>query len=37
MKAHRHPLTFSSLIEVMKTLGKYWYKLVELPPQETGD
>lgn len=25
------PVTFSSLVEVMKTLGKYWFEIVELP------
>lgn len=27
------PVTFSSLIEVMKTLKKYWFEIVELPPE----
>lgn len=27
------PVTFSSLIEVMKTLRKYWFEIVELPPE----
>jgi CheY-like chemotaxis protein len=32
------PVTFSSLIEVMRTLGKYWFEIVELPPaDESGD
>jgi CheY-like chemotaxis protein len=31
------PVTFSSLIEVMRTLGKYWFEIVELPPEEMGD
>jgi DNA-binding NarL/FixJ family response regulator len=31
------PVTFSSLIEVMQTLGKYWFEIVELPTQEFGD
>ncbi|HEY9601163.1 MAG TPA: response regulator [Allocoleopsis sp.] len=31
------PVTFSSLIEVMRTLGKYWFEIVELPPEEVGD
>ncbi len=31
------PVTFSSLIEVMQTLSKYWFEIVELPPQELGD
>jgi CheY-like chemotaxis protein len=25
------PVTFESLIQVMKTLGKYWFEIVELP------
>ena len=31
------PVTFSSLIEVMQTLGKYWFEIVELPPENLGD
>lgn len=31
------PVTFSSLIDVMQTLSKYWFEIVELPPQEPGD
>ncbi len=27
------PVTFESLVEVMKTLGKYWFEIVELPPE----
>ncbi|MEW6491596.1 MAG: response regulator [Cyanobacteriota bacterium] len=30
------PVTFSSLIEVMKILSKYWFEIVELPPQGAG-
>jgi CheY-like chemotaxis protein len=26
------PVSFSSLVEVMKTLNKYWFEVVELPP-----
>jgi len=26
------PVTFESLLQVMKTLGKYWFEVVELPP-----
>ena len=29
------PVTFESLVDVVKTLGKYWLEIVELP--ETGD
>jgi CheY-like chemotaxis protein len=25
------PVTFSSLVDVMKTLSKYWFEIVELP------
>jgi CheY-like chemotaxis protein len=27
------PITFDSLIEVIKALGKYWFEVVELPPE----
>jgi CheY-like chemotaxis protein len=26
------PVTFDGLVNVMKTLGKYWFEIVELPP-----
>ena len=26
------PVTFDRLVEVVKTLGKYWLEIVELPP-----
>ena len=29
------PVTFESLVEVVKTLGKYWLEIVELP--ENGE
>jgi hypothetical protein len=25
------PVTFASLVEIMKILGKYWFEIVELP------
>jgi CheY-like chemotaxis protein len=25
------PVTFSSLVEVMKGIGRYWFEIVELP------
>jgi CheY-like chemotaxis protein len=25
------PVTFSSMVEIMRTLGKYWFEIVELP------
>ena len=28
------PVTFEGLVEVMKGLGRYWFEIVELPPQE---
>jgi CheY-like chemotaxis protein len=31
------PVTFSSLIEVMQTVGKYWFEIVELPPESLED
>lgn len=30
------PVTFSSLIDVIQTLGKYWFQIVELPMEEAG-
>ncbi len=29
------PVTFAGLVEVMKSLGKYWFEIVELPQDET--
>lgn len=26
------PVTFEGLVDVLKTLGKYWFEIVELPP-----
>ena len=26
------PVTFTSLVDIMKTLGKYWFDIVKLPP-----
>lgn len=28
------PVTFEGLVEVMKSLGKYWFEIVELPQDE---
>jgi CheY-like chemotaxis protein len=28
------PVTFEGLVEVMRTLQKYWFEIVELPPSE---
>lgn len=28
------PVTFGSLVELMKALGRYWFEIVELPPVE---
>ena len=30
------PVTFEGLVEVVKTLGKYWLEIVELPGEENG-
>lgn len=30
------PVTFDSLIDVMKSLGNYWLEIVELPPHATS-
>ncbi|MGI2905050.1 response regulator [Tolypothrix sp. VBCCA 56010] len=30
------PVTFASLVEVMKTIGKYWFEIVELPLEAVG-
>ena len=30
------PVAFDSLVEVMKTLGRYWFEIVELPPERVG-
>lgn len=27
------PVTFDALVELMKNLGKYWFEIVELPPE----
>lgn len=29
------PVTFKSLVELIKVLGRYWFEVVELPPGET--
>lgn len=31
------PVTFEGLVEVMKTLGRYWFEIVDLPPFIKGD
>jgi CheY-like chemotaxis protein len=28
------PVTFESLVEMVKVLGRYWFEVVELPPKE---
>ena len=30
------PVTFESLVEVMQTLGRYWFEIVELPSKKDG-
>jgi CheY-like chemotaxis protein len=27
------PVTFEALVEVMRSLGRYWFEIVELPPE----
>jgi CheY-like chemotaxis protein len=29
------PVTFSSLVDTMRTLSKYWFEIVELPPDQS--
>ena len=29
------PVTFKSLVELVKVLGRYWFEVVELPPNES--
>ncbi|MES1023838.1 response regulator [Gloeocapsa sp. BRSZ] len=31
------PVTFASLVDVMRTIGKYWFEIVELPIEGVGD
>jgi len=31
------PVKFKSLVGVTKTLGKYWFEIVKLPPERIGD
>jgi CheY-like chemotaxis protein len=31
------PVTFESLVEIMKTLTRYWFEIVELPPENAGE
>src|SRR5712664_4209003 len=30
------PVTFESLVELMKVLKRYWFEIVELPPDRSG-
>jgi len=30
------PVTFVSLVEMMKSLAKYWFEIVKLPPERMG-
>ena len=30
------PVTFESLVSLLKTVSKYWFQIVEPPPQRTG-
>ena len=31
------PVTFEGLVAALKTLGAYWFEIVELPPQRRGE
>ncbi len=31
------PVTFASLVELMRTLGRYWFEIVELPAGGCGE
>ena len=31
------PITFERLVDVVRTLGKYWLEIVELPPESNGN
>ncbi len=31
------PVTFEGLVDVMKSLGKYWFEIVELPCEAKGE
>lgn len=33
----RKPVNFEQFVEVMKTLGKYWFEIVELPSEECNE
>lgn len=28
------PVTFDALVEVLRTMGRYWFEIIELPPEE---
>ncbi|MCK5380524.1 MAG: response regulator, partial [Candidatus Latescibacteria bacterium] len=30
------PVTFEGLVDLMKTLSKYWFEIVQLPPDKNG-
>ncbi len=31
------PVTFDGLVKVIKALGRYWFEIVELPPEKTKE
>lgn len=31
------PVTFGGLVDVIKTIGKYWFEIVERPPDRQGE
>lgn len=30
------PITFDRLVDIVRTMGKYWFEIVELPPNGSG-
>lgn len=30
------PVTFEGMVDVLKTIGKYWFEIIELPPYEVA-
>lgn len=30
------PVTFDGMVDMIRTLGKYWFEIVELPPERVG-
>lgn len=30
------PVTFEGMVDVLRTIGKYWFEIIELPPNEVA-